>query len=282
MNDFKHEKEHAMKFPRSTTQVSGSDVARDPPVPDSLGRGMAALFGLFVCGFAAAVVGEALSLVVLIPPLSHWTHLDGEFDVFILIGMPPMAGGCGALGGISLGVMCRHRRRRLIASCVGALPAMLLYSQSYDSHQTDGWENSPIPAFVFSLIMLLATFAAVVIADRILRSIEQRRARLSSGEEVTQPVSQGRVPTGIVLALSAISLLGNAWLWRILNQDDNSGSGFEFPELGSCLVSLFAITASVYLLAAHPRRRLTAIACGLASLIGFLIVLATWYVQVLL
>lgn len=129
---------HAMKFPRSKSQVSSSDVARDPAAPDSLGRGMAALVGFFVCGFAAAVVGEALSLVVLIPPLSHWTHLDGEFDPLILIGMPPMTGGCGALAGISLGVMFRHRGKRLIASCVGALPALLLYSQSYDSHLTDG------------------------------------------------------------------------------------------------------------------------------------------------
>lgn len=130
--------------------------------------------------------------------------------------------------------------------------------------------------------MLLATVAAVVIADRILRSIEQRRARLSSGEEVTEPVLKGRFATGIVLAISVVGLLCNASLWQILKQDDNSRSGFEFPLLGCCLVSLFAIAASVYLLASHPRRRLTSIVCGLASLIGFLVVLATWYVQVLL
>lgn len=271
-----------MKFPPSTSQVSGSDAAPNPPVPDSLGRGMAALVGFFVCGFAAAVVGEALSLVVLIPPLSHWTHFDGEFDPLILIGMPPMAGGCGALAGISLGILFRQRKRRMIASCVGALPALLLYSQSYDSHLTDGWENSPIPAFVVSLIILLAAVTAVVIADRVLRSIEQRRARVSSREEVTEPVSQARVTTGIVLVLSVVGLLCNASLWRVLNQEGNSGSGFEFPLLGSCLVSLLTIAASVYLLAAHPRRRLTAIACGLTSLIGFLVVLATWYVRVLL
>lgn len=250
----------------------------EPDVNDSFGRPLASLVGFFVCGGGAVVIGEVLSLIALLPPINKLTHLDGQFHGLILIGMPMLAGGCGALAGITLGILHRNNFRRLLASIVGVLPALFYYSQTYNSHLTDGWEDSPKPAMVVSLIMILATVSAVQFSNYFFNLIKARRANAATSDPVEKSTSRGLVATGVAVMTSLASVCCDLAYWKNLGESDY---GNEFLLVGTFLLALFAIGPSIYLLAAYRQRRLIGIICTLAALIGFLLVLGRWYWQLI-
>jgi NAD/NADP transhydrogenase beta subunit len=264
--------------PYEATSSSQDVQDSEPNANDSLGRLLASLVGFFVCSCGAVVVGEVLSFIALIPPINKLTHLDGEFDGLILIGMPMLAGGCGALAGITLGVFHRNRFARLFASIVGSLPAMFFYSQTYNSHLTDPWQNSPIPMIVVNLIMILATVSAVQFSHFVINLIKLRRANAVTSAPVKKSTSQGLVAASIALFMSFASLFCDYAFWKTLEESEYVN---EFFLVGTFLLALLAIAPSVYLLAAYRRRRLIGISCALAAVVGFLLVLGRWYLRLI-
>lgn len=248
-----------------------------PPVASLLGRPMASLVGFFVGGISAGVVATVLTFVAIMPPIGRLLHLDGEFAGLGLIMMPPMAAGCGILSGLTLGLFYRHRQGGLIAGTVGSLPALLFYSQSYDSHLTDGWQDSPIPAIVESLIMLFAAVTTVFIVGRVFVLVERRRTNEKVVDE-SSVQTEGGITMVVTIALAAIVVYCGMSLHSIPEDESK-----PFPVIFSIItlaLTLVAITAGVYLMAAHRCRRVIALECITVAIFAAAIAPAACYTRI--
>lgn len=241
------------------------------PVSRSLNRPLTALVGVFACGAVSVVAGELLSLIALFPPMNHWTNLDGEFDGLILVGMPMLAGGCGALAGLSLGMLYPRRYGRLVSGLIGSLPALWFCWQNY------GAEDSPVSVIAVSSIMVIATVVAVLFTHRMMRSIDRRRSTETSATESRRSGCAGRVMVATSFLLAIFSVAYDVWLWRGIASDDNVSH--EFTLIGAFGLGMVAVAVNVAVGAAYPHRKLVAIVGGLAAFTGTLGVICFWYWQ---
>jgi hypothetical protein len=135
----------------------------------AIGKPLATLVAVFTCAFVAVVAGEVLSVIALLPPLNHWLDLDDEFSGLILIAMPMLAGGCGAVTGFALGPLYPRSWTRLASTAVALLPAIIFASTNYNPREA-------VTVMSISGIMLLATIIGILMTHRVLVSIEHRRS----------------------------------------------------------------------------------------------------------
>jgi hypothetical protein len=239
----------------------------------TLGKPLAALFGVFACAAASAVVGEVLSLVGLFPPVSGWIDFDNEFAGLILVGMPMLAGGAGALAGLVLGLLYPRFFCRLVSIIIGSLPAVLFCYGNYAD------ESSRVSSMAISGIMIVSTVLGVVFTHRLLRRVEHRRGNQSSDAVPAKSSTSGRIATVIALGLAALSVVYDGWLWRVIESDKKSGH--EFPLILAFGLAVLAVALNVYVWAAHPHRKAIAITSGLGAFVAFLAVLSVWYLRLI-
>lgn len=256
--------------PYESALVQTEAIVSSAPTSTSLGKPRATLVGVFVATLSAAVFGEVLSIVALIPPLNHWLDIDGEFAGLIVIGMPMLAGGCGAVAGVALGLMYPSPWSRWAAAIAGALPALLyLYNGYRPQDPADG-------IFTVVGIMILSTVAGAIFTARMLISIERRRA---SQTPTIQTARTGLFVTVIAAVLAAASLIVDVWLWESL--DSKSVLGLEFRLVGTFGVGLLAVATNVYVWAAYPNRKRVAMIMGLLSFTGCFAVLSLWFLRLI-
>lgn len=238
-----------------------------------LGKPRATLVGVFVVTLSAVVVGEVLSLVALIPPLSHWLDLDGEFGALILIAMPVLAGGCGALAGLVLGLFYPSTWSRLASAIAGSLPAMLFCANGYQSRE------SVVSVTAIGGIMILATTTGVMFTHSVLVSIERRRTSHKPASQTNPSAREGILVAMIATGIATASLIFDVWLWWTLESESRLGIEFRLTEVFG--LGLLAVATNVYVWAAYPNRKRTAVIVGSASFAGCVVVLSLWFLYLI-
>lgn len=238
----------------------------------AIGKPMATLVAVFACSLIAVVAGEILSVIALLPPLNHWLDLDGEFSGLILIGMPMLAGGCGALAGFVLGLLYPNWWPRPASAVVASLPAITFAIANYNPREA-------VALMSVSGIMLLATTIGILLTHRVLVSIEHRRSSLAATQKTGALSTPGRVVAVVAYVMALGSLVYDVWLWQSLLINKHSGQ--EFALIGALVLGILAVTLNVFVWAAYLHRKRVAIVAGVASFTGCVAVLTLWYLQLI-
>ncbi|MCO8122801.1 hypothetical protein NHH03_13720 [Stieleria sp. TO1_6] len=171
-----------MTNPYKVSEIEEASAAKSK-APDSISKMTGTVVGGAVGAIFAAVVSALLSFLALIPPLNRLTQLVGEFDGLILVAMPPIAAGCGALAGVLFCLLGHHRTAGRIATAAGSLPALIFFYRALDLYSNDNANDSPIPALVIGLILILAVAASVLIVSLVLSSLTGPKKSIPAEEK---------------------------------------------------------------------------------------------------
>lgn len=150
------------RFDSSTTDASQETTAAPR------GRLATLLRTILIGCVSAVVVGEIMSVTVLIPPLNGWFSMDGEFDGLILIGMPIWAGGFSLLSSFVLGLLHPRRGALQITLVIHSIiMSFFAWNMIQSAHNSSGRYS----AVTVSVIGWIAVCIGMVIAERSLSRI---------------------------------------------------------------------------------------------------------------
>ncbi len=145
-----------------------------------LGRLATLCFANVIGVGAALIVGEALALIALMPPMNRWLGMNGEFDGLLLIGMPIWAGGFSLIASTVLGGTFPRRYAANSAIVVGfILTAAYFGIAVVHANRPSDWYS----AITISVILQAAMTVGVIAAHKGLKRINRYRTRPTSGGE---------------------------------------------------------------------------------------------------
>lgn len=225
-------------------EVSGATAIGEVallPMTGGAGSAMGFFFGVAI----AATIAFGLSLLVLIEPMNHWFHLDGEFDGLFLMLIPPLASGCGGLGGLTYGARY-HKRGSLRSGLFVATGLALSISTIYVIGTSDPWPIAALGAVVTGSAMF-----TVGLLRPLLRHIVRRRNAAMRAKERGESNSCPLWSMCLAVALTVTVTLEVATflLPRLANMLPTAFMDFTWVFAVALPVLLLL---SSYLAAAHP------------------------------
>lgn len=203
--------------------------------------GVACAVSVFHGAAFAAVIAFGLSFFVLTPPMCHWFDLNGEFDGFIVLIMPPLAAGCTVLPGLLFAAARTKAWRVSAALTLAAAISVVLTPVSLlgNSHS--------IGAITVGSVLFLATSTSVLLLSLLFRHIEKRRARAALRKEQGDDVACPVFLTGLVWGLTFVAAI--CLLFGIFNR---LGSGPVFVQWGTFVGVPLLMLVGSYAMAVYP------------------------------
>lgn len=140
--------------------------------------------GTIAGALLAATAAGGLAFAALETPWSRHLGLGGEFDVFLVIGLPLLALPTGALGGLLFGCIWKRHRSWLIAVSIASLPAVAYFF--IGAWADTAWKN-PRDQFLSTTVTAICWILALAVSLKLLDStfVFMERRRSAKLEEST-------------------------------------------------------------------------------------------------
>jgi len=128
------------------------------------------------------MVAFGLAFIVLLPPISGFFGLDGEFDGLWLMGLPIFALPCGVIGGLMFGGSWKWPRGYSIALVCASLPAAAhFFTNAWAKEMTKNPRDVFASTLVISVCMVLSAAISLKLVGMLFAAIERYRcSRINS------------------------------------------------------------------------------------------------------
>lgn len=225
---------HSSKAPSAVSELT----------PFPMTTGVACAVGVFFGAFLAAVIGLGLSFFVLVPPMSHWFDLNGEFDGLLVFLMPPVAAACGAISGLFFALARAKAGRRWMSVAVAGLlsAGVTVIALIGNSHR--------LGTFVMGCVLFVSGVVSILLVSVLFVHLSHRRARVRQARDNG---TDSECP--IWLQVTALGLLGMAiFSSLVLSLAPAVGIAVDFVYSlwGTCVFVPVSLLLSCYVAAAWP------------------------------
>ncbi len=148
--------------------------------PAELGRPRSGWFtllaGVIGGGLLSAMVALGLAFIVLLPPMSGFFGLGGEFDGLWLMGLPVFALPCGVIGGLAFSGTWKWQRGYTIALVCASLPAAThFFTSAWEKEMSKNPRDVFVSTVVISVCMLLSAAISLKLVGTCFAAIERYR-----------------------------------------------------------------------------------------------------------